>query len=68
MRQQGLENLSLTGKIEGKRSRGRPRQKYMDGLVRVATGRMSANQLLQLTKKREEWSAIIADVPLDMAP
>ena len=71
MRQQGLENLSLTGKIEGKKSRGRPRQKYMDGLIRAAQGRMSANQLLQLTMNREECRhcrAIVADVPRDMAP
>ena len=46
-----LEHLSLTGKIDGRRTRGRPRQKFMDGLVRVTGGGMSAAQLLQKAKR-----------------
>lgn len=33
---------SLAGKIEDRKARGRPRQKYLGGLVRVIGGRMSA--------------------------
>ncbi len=44
MRREELEHLSLTGKIEGKRPQGRPRQKYMDGLVRVTGEGTSAAQ------------------------
>ena len=67
MRRQQLEHLSLTGKIEGRRPRGRPRQKYLDGLVRVTGGRMSAAQLLQKTMNRDEWQTMVADVRRDMA-
>lgn len=67
VRTQELEHLSLTGKINGSRPRGRPRQKYMDGLVRMTGGRMSAAQLLQRAGNREEWRAMIADVLGDMA-
>lgn len=59
--------MSLTDKIKGKRSRGRPTQKYMDELVRATHGMIIANQLLQLTR-RKEWRSMIADVPRDMAP
>ena len=68
VRREELEHLSLTGKIEGRRPRGRPRQKYLDGLVRWTGGRMSAVQLLQTARNREEWRAMIADVLGDMAP
>ena len=32
MRKESLENLTLTGRIDGKRSRGRPRIKYLTSL------------------------------------
>jgi len=32
MRRHGLENLALTGKVGGKRGRGRQRLKYLDSL------------------------------------
>ena len=34
MRRGGIENIVTTGKIEGKRSRGRPREKIMDSLTK----------------------------------
>ncbi len=67
MRRGGLEHLSVTGKIEGKRPQGRPRQKYMDGLVRVTGGGMSAAQLIQATRDREQWQTMVGDVLQDMA-
>ena len=42
VRMQELEHLSLIGKIDERKPSGRPRQKYMDGLVRVTGGNMSA--------------------------
>ena len=62
-----LSKISLAGKIEGKRPRGRPRQKYMDGIVKATGGRMTATQLLQLTYKKDEWRATVANVPDDTA-
>ena len=44
------------------------RDLYLDGLVRWTGGRMSAVQLLQTARDREEWRAMIADVLGDMAP
>ena len=38
-----LENVCVTGRIEGRRGRGRPRLKYMDTLAR-AVGRMSPEE------------------------
>ena len=63
-----LEHLSLTGKIDGRRTRGRPRQKFMDGLVRVTGGGMSAAQLLQKAQDCEQWRAMIANVHGDTVP
>ena len=34
MRREALENLAITGRIEGKRSRGRQREKFIDGILR----------------------------------
>ena len=63
-----LEHLSLTGMIDGRRARGRPRQKFMDGLVRVTGGDISAAQLLQRAQDRNQWRAMIANVLGDTAP
>ena len=40
----------------------------MDGLVRVTGGGMSAAQLLQKARDREQWRAMIANVLGDTAP
>ena len=47
MRSQQLENISLTGKIEGKRTRGRPRKKVVDGLVEAVGPGHTAAKVLQ---------------------
>ena len=51
MRREELENLSLTGRIPGSRARGRQREKYMDGIVRIVGGGRRAGQLLQMTRE-----------------
>ena len=38
IRRDQLENLSVTGKIDGKRERGRQREKFMDRMIRTARG------------------------------
>ena len=62
LRLEGLENLCLTGRIEGVRARGRQREKFMDGLKRVTGGRITAPELMQMARHREEWKSMIADV------
>ena len=62
LREEGLENLCLTGKIEGRRDRGRQREKYMDGLKRATGGERSAVELIQMARRREDWKSMIANV------
>ena len=61
MRREELENLSLTGRIPGSRARGRQREKYMDGIVRIVGGERRAGQLLQMTREREVWQSMVAN-------
>ena len=62
-RQKGIEHLALTGKIEGKRSRGRPRTTYLQSLNHWGNEKKQSNvQFLRLAEQRNEWNAMIADV------
>ena len=68
MRREGLENLALTGMVEGRRGRGRPREKYLDSLVKMTNGRVTtAVQLIRATRDRQRWKSMVADVLEDMA-
>ena len=62
MRQQNMENLVMTGKIEGRRSRGRPRQKYLDCLGNGFVEKRTPIQLIRETADRAGWRAMIANV------
>ena len=68
-RRRGLEFLSLTGKVEGKRDRGKQRITFLDSLCNSATGGQSKglNFLSCLTTEMfgEAWSPM--SVP-DLAP
>ena len=54
-RHKGLEHLSLTGKIEGNRDRGRPRVTYLESRIRWVTGK-DQNNVVFLERPREEMS------------
>ena len=55
----GMEHLSLTGKIEGKRGRGRQREMYVNSLNRWATaGEMKNHEFMNASNGREGWRAI----------
>ena len=65
IRKDGLENLALTGKIEGKRSRGRKRMLWMASLNAWLAERGIRQQEVELIKKarnRELWQAMIAHI------
>ena len=65
MRKGGLENLALTGKIEGKRSRGRRRVLWMASLKMWLTEKGVHHQeteLLEIARSRELWHNMIAYV------
>ena len=67
LRREALENLSLTGRIPGTRARGRPRMKYMDGIKKVVPGGLGAGEILQMSRRRQEWKSMIANVFSDSA-
>ena len=58
MRKGKLEHLFTTGKIEGKRSRGRQRIKIQDGIA-VWLGRSTAEMFVG-ARDREKWKVMIA--------
>ena len=65
IRKEGLENLALTGMIEGKRGRGRKRMLWMTSLNAWIAERSIRHQEVELIEKarnRELWHAMIAYV------
>ena len=65
-RHKGFEHLALTGKIEGVRSRGRQRTKYLDSLNKWTTeildiDKLDNNSFLRLSEDRDVWRAMITD-------
>ena len=66
MRKEGLENLILTGRIEGGRDRGKQRATYLTGLSEWMTGRgmreAGSQPLLRASRYRGKWRAMIAYV------
>ena len=68
MRQNGLEELILTGNVDGKRSRGRQREKYLtnlsgwvaEQLQRREKDKVKEISLLRTAKDRSMWKSMIA--------
>ena len=62
-RRRGLEFLSLTGKVEGKRDRGNQRITFLDSLCNSATGGQSKGlNFLKLSDDRYVWRGMAANV------
>ena len=55
-----LEKLCLEGKVDGVKPRGRPRQKYLEGLA-LAT-RTNKIQLLRMANNRSGYQRLVANV------
>ena len=65
MRKDDLENLSMTGKIEGKPSRERKRVMWMESLSEWMVDRavdIGKADMLRNTKERNLWRALVAHV------
>ena len=56
-----IENLSLTGKVEGKNARGRQRMTYLSN-IKEWTNRTNGNELIQACQDREVWRHMILNV------
>ncbi|GFN84853.1 hypothetical protein PoB_001135900 [Plakobranchus ocellatus] len=60
MRREKLENLVTTGMLEGKRSRGKQREKLIEGLADWLKAGKSL-EVIEATKDRKKWRTMIAN-------
>ena len=67
LRENKLEKLTLQGKIEGRRARGRQRMKYMDSLLKDNNRINGMRELMRLVEDRKGWRSMIALVKQDLA-
>ena len=61
-RKHKVELLSITGKIDGKRARGRQRQKYIDRVIINNNLTCRAPELIHMTENRRQWRDMTAQV------
>jgi len=65
MTRHGLENLLVTGKVDGGTARGRQRLKYLDSLSTCWKDNVRPTQLIRASEDRELWHHMIANIVYD---
>lgn len=61
LRRDGIEKLVVEGKLEGRKSRGRPRNNYIYKLMNI-TRDTSTAKFLQRAQQRTDWHAMVINV------
>ena len=61
IRRDNIHRLLLEGKVEGKRSRGRPRAEWMDNIFEW-TGTSEYCEIVRMAQNREQWRIIAANL------
>jgi len=66
MRKHSLEHLVVTGKVEGRRARGRQRLKFLDNLSTCWEDKVSPTQIIRAAEDRMiVWHQMVANVVHD---
>jgi len=58
IRKEGIECTALQGRVDGKRGRGRSREKFMDRIKKI-TGLGTTTEVFRLTSDRDGWKNMI---------
>ena len=61
LRRDGLEKLVVEGKLDGRKSRGRPRRSYIQNLMNCTTCE-SKGGFIQSAQHRNQWRNMVANV------
>ena len=67
MRKDRMESLSIMGKMDGKRSRGRQRITYMFGKYMTSLTGTIPCELIHAARDRNRWRVMTANVRQDTA-
>ena len=65
MRRHCFENLAVTGKVDGRRGRGRHRLKYLDSLCTCLKDKVNPIELIRASEYRKLWPYMVANVVED---